>query len=62
MTSDPTNFQKVTTTKNGVMHIATSSVGGRTLCGRRWHFHCDHGLAYCSICQRALAKRYRPKA
>jgi hypothetical protein len=61
MTSAPACLQKVTTTKNGVMHVTDPARAGRTLCGRRWWFRSDHSAFYCATCQSKLAKIYRPK-
>lgn len=50
---------KVTVRKNGATHVNNPHDSGKTLCGRRWHFHCDHGTdSYCRRCQEVLAARY----
>ncbi len=50
---------KATCSQGGPMHVQHPDREGRTLCGVRWWFNCDHGEAYCQRCQQILRSIYR---
>jgi hypothetical protein len=53
------DLAKVSTRRDGMMHVEHPILDGHTLCGIKWRYMCDHGEAYCRRCQRILAGRVR---
>ena len=55
-------LHKVTVSVNQATHVTDPAKPHLTLCGRVWHFQCDHGTEhYCRLCQYKLARILWPQ-